>query len=589
MSATPTPNAPDTRPSAAPFIAGLTLIAAFFALRASTNGMFIALKNQWDFISGGEGQFWAGAFAFLLPGASLVGASLAPRVAALSARGERASGSLEAWPLWGALFAVAAAFAAAGHAAVLNSMPITDDESAARFGGLLLAQGRALTPLPPLWEAFPDLFLFRHAGRWGSVEFPGGIAAWALAEVTHTGPLVFHLLAACAPLGVALAVRRAQGAAWGLVAGALVLASPAGALLSFTTHTHVVSRGLLALAFAVMLFVPRLSVTRAFAAGALLGAAFTARPAESFALAAPLVVWHLARAFRDRALRLPAGALLAGLGLMYALFQLYNRAVTGEFTMARNMPNEVFFHFNTHARPMWEPSAIAHRFGSNVAYNALMLWVFWLGPAGALLAVLGARRSPEHTALALGVALDLGVALLHDDRGLHIVGPIHYAEAVVPLTVLAAAALPRVEAACVRAGAATATVRGAVLGYAGIGLTLFTAWQSLALHESCVNYTNMLEALTDTPRRPAVVLAPTVSAFRATLRSYERRGGYVGAWPRARPDLREDVLVLLDSPQARARVRRAFPDRTPYVFKLPPGRWGLQPLPEAPAGSPREE
>src|SRR5262249_62099785 len=83
--------------------------------------------------------------------------------------------------------------------------------------------------------------------------------------------------------------------------------------------------------------------------------------------------------------------------------------------------------------------------------------------------------------LGLGVLSNLALGLAHDNFGLHLVGPIHYSEAAVPLTVLAVHGMARIKRWCEEKAIALPAVSGLLAGALGLGLGTFTRWQSVAL------------------------------------------------------------------------------------------------------------
>src|SRR6266446_7459990 len=82
-------------------------------------------------------------------------------------------------------------------------------------------------------------------------------------------------------------------------------------------------------------------------------------------------------------------------------------------------------------------NALWFRFGANMAYNTFMLAIWFLGPLGILLFTAGVMTDRFTRLLGLGVFTGLCLTLLHTNMGLHSVGPIHYSECAVPLTIIA--------------------------------------------------------------------------------------------------------------------------------------------------------
>ncbi|WP_147451214.1 hypothetical protein, partial [Corallococcus llansteffanensis] len=230
---------------------GVFLVAAFFGLAQTTPGLRVAFHPPFTNSTPGELYLWLGHALLLVPGGALLGLALTPllsgplarlwrRVEALDARERRAALLL--------LGGVAFGMARLGRFFFLRDFPVTDDELSARFGGQVLASGHVLTPLLQPADALPGLFLYARDGLVSSFEWLGLQATWALSELTGTGSLLFSLAAAVPVVAVAWVATRRLGAAWGAVAALLVLLSPMAAMLSMTTHGHLLSRAALALA-----------------------------------------------------------------------------------------------------------------------------------------------------------------------------------------------------------------------------------------------------------------------------------------------------------------------------------------------------
>ncbi len=562
--------------------AGGVLIAAFFGLDKTSNTIQIQFVPMWDRSNAGELYFWLGAIMFLLPGSALVGASFARLTAPLFERLRArldAGDRREQFAMLVAFAVLATSLAWLGNQLVLLGQPFTDDEDAARFGGQILASGALQAPLPPLRFAFPDLFLFQREGSWTSFDFLGALLPWVAAELTHTDTFVFSLFAGLTPACVAWATMRREGATMGLVAGGLFLCSPMALTLSLTSHAHVVSRGWLALGLALLLFLETPSLRRCSAAGAVFGLSFATRPPEITMLLLPLVVsWLYAARGDATARRRVLGLALGALPVIVLVFA-YNYALGGSFGFLRSAPNEISVPYGEMFRPPFALSRLWPRFGNNLSYNAITLSIWFWGPIGLFLAWLGTAVSRVHALLGLGVLLDLGLSLLHDDRGLHMVGPIHLSETAVPLALLAASGIPRLFTGLAKLGIARSHAAATLLGYAALGLGTFSFWHSRALHVQALARVTLTALVEDVAQRPAVVLAPPYDTLWQLDRTFARVGGFAFEWRRARPDLAEPVLILRDSERARFEVRQAFPDRTAYVFV--PQKYGPVPVPLA--------
>lgn len=302
----------------------------------------------------------------------------------------------------------------------------------------------------------------------------------------------------------------------------------------------------------------------------MLGLAATVRPAEICALTLPLGLGIWKDAVRDRSLRAFALGLTLGAAAGLAVVFIYDYAVAGTFAFLRVAPNEIphpygaTFH-SPLALEWWWP-----RLGYNVTYNALMLCVFFAGPAGIALAVFGARMDVTHRRLLLGVLLGLCVGLLHDDRGLHAVGPIHYSEAAVPLCILACSGLNRLLIRVREIWGNSSSFEGALLGYTLLGLTVLTVWNAGALREQAMEQEALYSLVESAPVKPAVVLAPHYGALFKSTPAGAQIGTWVFEWRRPRPDGAEPVLLLNDSEQTRAKVARWLPNRAAFTLTADP-------------------
>jgi hypothetical protein len=561
-------------------LTGVAMMLGFFSLERTSNTIEVAFIPPWDASTRGELYFWLGAVMLLLPGSALVAASFAESMRATGNQLRHTLDNFDARERKIALVALASvawAIARLGNQLALHGEPFTDDEEAARFGGQVLAQGLLMAPLPPLRFAFVDVFLYQRDGRWTSFDFLGALLPWTTSELTGSGTLVFAVFAALAPCGVALAVMRRHGAAAGLGAGLLTIASPMACTLSFTSHTHLVSRGLLALGLGVILFVERVSFRRGAVSGFLLGCALLTRPAEVGLLVAPVVfgfAWEAIRVpeARPRLYGLASFALPALL-----LMVTYNFAVSGTFGFPRAAANnEIQAAYSGIASGPFAFERWPGRFGNNLSYNFLTLSIWFLGPLGLPLAWLGARTTALHRRLGAGVLMSLALCLLHDDRGLHMVGPIHLSETAVPLIILTMAGLARVRSVLELSTVWKEVFAAGLLGYAAIGLPTFALWHTGALGKQAINHGELVASAERVERTPAAVLVPPLEHARK-FAQYASTGSFLFHWRRARPDLSEPVLILMDSTAARSQVADAFPSRTAYVYD--PQRYGPSPVP----------
>ncbi|QSQ13521.1 glycosyltransferase family 39 protein [Myxococcus landrumensis] len=559
-------------------------MAAFFGLKMTAPGLTISYHPPFSGSSTGELYQWLGHALLLVPGGVLLGLSAAHWVSAPAVRlWRRLEGLTAQEKTAGALLVGVVAFLAAriGRAVFLLDRPFTDDEQAARFGGQVLASGRVLAKLTDPIEAFPTLFFYVRDGMGSSFEWLGLQLAWAFGELTGTGSLVFSLAAAVPAVAVAWVVTRRLGAAWGTVAAVLVLLSPMSALLSMTSHAHLLSRA--ALSVAVVFYVQAEEKGGRWWTwfGAMGGVAFLCRPFESLFFLAPFYLWVLWRLVRRE---LPVGACLGGLvlGWLPALvaFLAFNHAVTGDALLPARVSMYTF-----PAKLSAHDGTLLERFGGNTSYNALMLGVWFLGPVGMLLVGVGASWDRLTKLLLLSVLSLLGLGLFHDNHGIHSVGPIHYSECVPALALVAVHGLKRLVDVARKAELPRATVMAGVLGALVVGLGILGTRNALALREQARIHESMEAFLSGAGLGRAVVLAPQYGVAWNQVPAFREVGSFVFEWAPPRPDQDQDVIVLHDGPGFAEKLRPQFPDRR--FFRMVPGQapdpFRLEPLDGGPA------
>ncbi|WP_426736365.1 glycosyltransferase family 39 protein [Myxococcus faecalis] len=547
-------------------VCGATLYACFFGLSQTAPGLSITFHPPWTNASPAEAYVWLGALLLLTPGACLLGVALSPwlvqgiqalsrRVTRMSSRERRAGAVMLACLFVG--------IARAGHAFFLRGFPFTDDEWAARFGGQVLAAGVSAMPRPAPFIAFPDLFLYAHDGRWAGLDWLGVQLAWAVAELSGLGDAVFAVAAALALLGVIAVGARRHGATGGLLAGALLVASPMMGLLSFTTHAHVLSRGMLAIAlWAFVVATERRTLGAWFWTGLALGVAGMTRPFEVCALVLPLAVAELvASAKRGEFARTLSGVAL-GLALPFIATFAHALVVTGGLLPPRLAANnEVVHPYLAHFKGTFSLSQLGERFGANFSYNLVMLALWFLGPVGLVLVGAAFGKDRFSRLLGWGVVVSLLVALIHDDHGLHLVGPIHYSESVVPLSLLATTGLLRLLEVLRARGLPTEAMVGALAMFLVLALGTFTVWNGLALRRQAEIHEYVYGVVDEPDLSEAVVLAPAYSNAWNAIPRFRTQGSFVFSWRRPRPDLSDSVLVLLDAPGEEPRLRALLPGR----------------------------
>jgi hypothetical protein len=192
-------------------------------------------------------------------------------------------------------------------------------------------------------------------------------------------------------------------------------------------------------------------------------------------------------------------------------------------------------------------------------------------PLGLGLAIAGLRRRQPFTlVLGAGVSLVLLLALLHEDTGVHTVGPIHYSECAVALILLATAGIVRL----VEWGASLslAPSRGAALVVANtLGLGLYLAPHALSLRQQATNQVAPFAGGPTAGLHDAVVFAPPPGALYQLRPEMRASRSWVLQLPHPDPLLRDSVIYVHHDADP-AAIQRAFPSRS--LFFLRYGRPG---------------
>jgi hypothetical protein len=210
-----------------------------------------------------------------------------------------------------------------------------------------------------------------------------------------------------------------------------------------------------------------------------------------------------------------------------------------------------------------------------------MLVIWFLGPLGVPLVALGAAVSPGARRYGWGVVILLAVGLLHNDHGIHPLGPMHYQECAVPLLVLAVFGLRhlfRRLPSALRPATACALLLACTAG-----LGVFNFWNSRAMRIQTTIHREIHGLIQGAERQPALVFAPQYFQVIRSVPKWFATSSWVFEWPRPRPDLSDPVLIVRDLAGVRAEVRSLFPHRTAYELRLldpvNPPHLGLVPLP----------
>jgi hypothetical protein len=553
--------------------AGVFLYVAFWGIGQTTPGLGITYHPPFNNSSPGEIYFWLAHALLVFPGACLLGFGLSPRVAPLLRRLSNAAAGFGARKDLAALLAIGLVGTVCFrllHHFVLLDFPITDDEYGVRFGGQLLASGMLRAPTLGLDPFIPTFTMHVKDGLMSSFDWLGPQLAWALGEKTGIGGSWVHALVAAVPLVVVPAwVGRCFGRSWAALALLFFLFSPMAFALSMTTHAHLLSRACLALGLWCYWEAGKRQAFRWWAVcGLALGAGFLCRPFETFFIALPLLVDTLLGIGlrKPGAARAAFGLLVGGIGPV-VLFAVYNYAFSGDpFLPPRFMPGGWGQHDLDSLEKTWTAEVIWNRFGTNTGYNLLMLGIWFLGPLGIALVSAGVLVDRFTKLLGLGVLSVLLLGLLHDDHGIHSVGPIHYSECAVPLTFISVAGLKRLADWLRNHGLDTRAPTCCVLLATLVGLGTFNLWNSLALREQAQIQHGVYGFLEASGIGNAVVLGDQFAQTWSQIPEYQSVGSWVFEWRPPRPDFSDDILIFHASKGAKRELAAAFPDRT--LFRL---------------------
>lgn len=553
-------------------ITGAAFVLLFLGLTRAGSGFRIDCFPDFSVISQGELMLWIGHALLLLPGTMLLGAGFSSQIAYLLKKCVARCEALEGAGLivgLAVLLVAATGVARLGNALVFQGYPVTDDEYAVKFGGQVLASGAVTVPEPPFVAAMPTRYFHFRDGAMTSMDWLGPQVVWAIAESTGTGNLIWSILAGIGLVSVSVASGRLLGRQWALVAAAVFGFSPMALALSMSTHAHLASRAFFAVAIVLLIEAIRRGDDWRLWCGFGLAVAisFDCRPFETGFLALPIGVDLVWRALRRRpeSMRALAGV-MAGAALPLLVFALHSWAVTGHplvpprFDMGASIPESL---------PV---SSTWGRFGNGVAFNSLMLAVWFLGPLGVVLVLVGAWANRVTRLLSMGVVSVLGLGLLHDNFGIHTVGPIHYSECAVPLTLLATQGLYSIRGWLQEHTVSFATVASAVCLGLVVGLGVFSGFTLRGIQrqsEIQAAAYRRIDTLVPGHGTKAIVLAPQFASVWRNDVDFAATGSWVFDWRRPRPDFEDDVLILHDTPDVTAELRRRFPDRSMFRLVLP--------------------
>lgn len=551
-------------------MAGAALILLSALLFLSFSGLTIEYKPPFAAYSPGELNIWVAYFTLWLPGAWMVSQALMPRVFAVWHR--LTQKDVVQNPILGSALAtlVLAAIYRVGRRIILCDQPVTDEEFTNQFGGRVLASGHWFAKLDIPHAQMPTLFLLERSEGWTSFDFIGIQAAWAFSELTHTDSWIFAICAGLTVVGMFWAARELFGERkWGLIAALVLAFSPMAWTLSLTTHAHVLSRMFLVWFVWAYARAERTSSVGTWSvAGLLWGAGMITRPAEMLTLTLGLILAFVFGTVRRSPMAFVGFS--AGVLPSVGLAVLHNINVSGVFWQTPRMAENTFPNGAMEA-DTWAfletPSILARRLADNVLNNIRFGVLYWFGGVGGLFAVNGLSRSRFPLMMVAGMCFHAAVGVLHDNDGVRIVGPIHYSEWVVFLTLLAVFGIRGLVASKYRELVAPLLVSGVITSVLVAGVV------SMSIHRSNAWHSKFLEGIDTQIPRNSVVLAPRNAYFWRTLPAGTYNGSWVFETRSPKPDLSDERLILRYTTGAETWAQQRFPDRNIYIVKpssLPP-------------------
>jgi len=547
---------------------GILWILFGLALGFGHSGFTIQYSPPFAMVSPGEFNIWLAHFVFFTPGSLALLWSLGPKLFAVGQRiwvrvGEFTR--LHRIICQATLVALISVAYRSGRIFFFRDLPVTDEEYTGQFGGRLLATGRWMVDLDIHPIQMPTLFLLERDGKWAPFDFLGIQLAWAFSEFTQTGLWIFAIAAALTVIIVYLTLREIfDSANWALVGSAIYALSPMVNLLSFSTHAHIFSRFFLAL-FILFIFrtVRRKQLVDAVALGLAFGCGVLCRPAEIVTLTAPFWFYLGFRTFKERP-TLVFAILLGGLPTLLVLVW-HNIGVSGLWwqtpRMAENpFPNPVLgvpaLAF------LEEPQILLRRIADNLVNNTMFTLLYWHGAIGCALVAASLSRKTVPFLFLLGLAIHASLALLHDNDGVRVVGPIHFSEWVVYLSVIATFGLQRIyeldpsKAKGVLSRVAAPLILVSILSTTILGLSIRS---SNAWHEYF--YTFIEASLPD----GSVVMAPRNAYFWRALPPGYHNGSWVFEARAPKPDFAERVVILRYTTGSEVFALERFPERRVFV------------------------
>jgi hypothetical protein len=567
-----------------PWRGGAYLLAAilcFSALFVATDWSDGYLTNYGTLLlSQGELAFKLHFLLFVLP-ATLLLAAAAAQFPAIGRRLLEAFDALGAgrrcWvlALAGALFVLLVSHWA--RVGLLRTVPVTDDENAYLFQAQLLASGQVYAEgLPaPIRRAFDNQFIVNGDRRYG-MYFVGHPAVMALALKLGAIDWVGSIEAALTFLFALGIANRLYGLRTATLTGILLALSPFFILISATAMSQPTSALFLALVWYAAFRIeaaPRSVVWWVVVAGAL-GIAGLTRPQTAALLVLPALVrltWLVCR----RPLRpgwIGPSLFVTILFASAATFLWVNHATTGNMLQSSYT---AYWQWSGRKWPVaYGPGWTLFAITQNL--EQLNFWLFgW--PLSLVFAPFFERSSRTWTLAAIPLVGIVGYGLLIGVPTLASVGPVYYAELIVPVVILSASGMERVITwSRTQLGEAFAT-RMLVAWPIALVLTCLAVFVPVQLAS--------LRLMAEIARSPydlverhgleqAIVFVHSLPAL-----SGIRPGAWVYYHRNNSPDLSDRVLFVKDlGPEANRRLLAYLPDRRPFWMGMKDRQLVLAPI-----------
>ncbi|MEZ4426454.1 MAG: LamG-like jellyroll fold domain-containing protein [Nannocystaceae bacterium] len=360
-------------------------------------------------------------------------------------------------PIVGAAMLIAFAFPALLRLLVMESGAVTDDESAYRFMGEVLATGRVAIPSPP-GQAFFDRSLMINNGQLYAQYFVGWPALMVPGVLVGAPGLVNPLLLSLTVPAVYGLLTRAVSEGWARLGVALFVSAPmfllgAATLMSHTSCTFALAWTLWFVARAREEGAPwwaHLGVGLAFSV------AFFIRPTAALGVGAPALLWWFARSVRLGLQGFAAAALACAIpaSLLGAAFFAVNKAQNGAYTKISYQAELAYRQVRAYKPKQVGDAQVVHNFRfdsaarvidiqSNAVQRLNAALLGW--PASSLLA---APLAGLRGLAGLLVASTLGFFAVHlflADVGVDSFAPVHFFEVGLPLLLLVVIGLARLD------------------------------------------------------------------------------------------------------------------------------------------------